>query len=1099
MTVKSITAYDNNTKQLVNDLTFGSAAGNIDPQQTVRVKLDCTTNSKDVTVYRIDTVYDVFEMGGQSPIFKDQISTTYMVVSTVTDWLREVYSNNQGNAFIGTKFSRNQKNYMHTNSTNSTGKSDMDYTGHVFATFPDTVMISTSNPSAVSLSHYRIANTNTRMLSGTSSRVKGLYFTLDKDADADLKAFAVPAAGQGNKTPAQYGEEVNVVANYGASKLAELGLAAIDQNTGDILHYGFYDYYHPLEKRWYRGGANGYAKHADGGKNSDGAFKGYTLQQVQDAGNQQVTDPADSTLKPLNSIDGYKTRTHVVWTYDEYMAGEDYNKQSGQETVRYVSRDKVGLDVDGNIVYKYNFVLVKVSNALVFGDDGSCSMSTPIPGIYVTAGYKDVSWKSNTMQQWLAYDGKTKLGEAKAVGQVVVASDEDTNPLTPSVPVTFQVVDDLGLQSMKKQYNDISNQFASYKESDFKQVDFKGSQVNPYVKLQDALGEVLLQSATTVNYATADSFSSNKIDVLTTIDSRYQIGELAYKVATQSDPITPEVALKASLYQGHYYYDDAHQFPVLTATKLAESDVSAITTQTVDGQKLSVGTATVQNVKVVKDIDGNWHYLNAPKMETTWDTTSYSAPYRVKTSTQVGANNNTPVYEQVTYAVFKDEHGVHTNTVANTHKIIKPNSFPSEYRNEMEKAVDTMHYWQEIALKNIAGSGATDIVKQVRDDFNSINTYYINYNVLSFNNLKEIANEAMSLVTTTWVNSERPKMDPINKDQQMKNPVTGELLWEQDPVYSTTASALQVEVAIRNYNIAKSRLVKMDYSANKLANEIAWSLNNSALDNLDLVDIKKLAVTEGAPDEFDNKTFTEVKSTTAKFGTVENGVLVNKTAEGQQAYTAESWANYINCLGNAIYVAQNATAKANDRSEAFFARKNLMLAENNLDPFTPVDPDPQPGNDITVSGTTFVCTDLVGVNHNKGIIGIEVVTDFTLDDKGHIVGGTVVATSTADGSFTATIPAGTKEIGFRGATTIDRVVTLAGDTNITGAEIPVVICDYNRDTFVNGMDTAKYSKALSVYDVNMDFNGDGFVNGMDTGVYAKFINQTVTYNPLTIA
>ena len=122
-----------------------------------------------------------------------------------------------------------------------------------------------------------------------------------------------------------------------------------------------------------------------------------------------------------------------------------------------------------------------------------------------------------------------------------------------------------------------------------------------------------------------------------------------------------------------------------------------------------------------------------------------------------------------------------------------------------------------------------------------------------------------------------------------------------------------------------------------------------------------------------------------------------------------------------------------------------------------------------------------------------------MDDKGHIVGGTVVATSTADGSFTATIPAGTKEIGFRGATTIDRVVTLAGDANITGAEIPVVICDYNRDTFVNGMDTAKYSKALSVYDVNMDFNGDGFVNGMDTGVYAKFINQTVTYNPLTIA
>jgi hypothetical protein len=143
---------------------------------------------------------------------------------------------------------------------------------------------------------------------------------------------------------------------------------------------------------------------------------------------------------------------------------------------------------------------------------------------------------------------------------------------------------------------------------------------------------------------------------------------------------------------------------------------------------------------------------------------------------------------------------------------------------------------------------------------------------------------------------------------------------------------------------------------------------------------------------------------------------------------------------------------------------------------------------ITVSGTVKIATNLTGTNSTVGIIGLDIVAN-----------GEVVATTAKDGTFTATIPAGTTELTISGQSSIPRTVTLSGTSNVEGAIIPVVICDYNNDTRVNAADMSIFSTSFAGdYDVYCDYNGDGKVNAADMGVFSIFSGNTVTYSEIAL-
>lgn len=144
---------------------------------------------------------------------------------------------------------------------------------------------------------------------------------------------------------------------------------------------------------------------------------------------------------------------------------------------------------------------------------------------------------------------------------------------------------------------------------------------------------------------------------------------------------------------------------------------------------------------------------------------------------------------------------------------------------------------------------------------------------------------------------------------------------------------------------------------------------------------------------------------------------------------------------------------------------------------------------ISVSGTINIATNLDGTQSSAGIGGIDILAN-----------GVVVATSASDGTFTANVPVGTTELTIhRDKATVDRTVTLSGNSDISGVKIPVVICDYNSDNVFDISDYMTFMDAYSnVYALYCDLNGDNVIDISDYMTFASFVNKTVVYVPLAL-
>jgi hypothetical protein len=172
-----------------------------------------------------------------------------------------------------------------------------------------------------------------------------------------------------------------------------------------------------------------------------------------------------------------------------------------------------------------------------------------------------------------------------------------------------------------------------------------------------------------------------------------------------------------------------------------------------------------------------------------------------------------------------------------------------------------------------------------------------------------------------------------------------------------------------------------------------------------------------------------------------------------------------------------------------------------LYPLITVDVSPEiSSGTITVSGKVVVAIDETGTTYYDGVVGINVYVGGYIDSNNNnkIVGGELVATTASDGTFTAQIPAGTQELIFDGKTTVPRKVTLNGDKDVSNAVVPIVICDYNHDGYINGSDSGEFTGYLDEKYIYTDINGDGDWNGSDMGSYSYFIGKTVDYADLLI-
>ena len=240
-----------------------------------------------------------------------------------------------------------------------------------------------------------------------------------------------------------------------------------------------------------------------------------------------------------------------------------------------------------------------------------------------------------------------------------------------------------------------------------------------------------------------------------------------------------------------------------------------------------------------------------------------------------------------------------------------------------------------------------------------------------------------------------------------------------------------------------------------------------------------------------------------------NAKYNEETGEYDKVYTDESWEAYVNALGECLEVARYRDNDPNKNvHNAYQARSHLVICENNLELIDEEEPDEPPVGDdtITVSGKVVIANSLDGEAGEDGIIGIYVYAD-TADAP--------VATTAADGTFTAEVPVGTTSLVISNHTfangahdpnstgcTVDRTVTLSGTADASGAVIPVIVCDYNGDGSVTTADLQTFNRAKgakttdSNYNVYCNLNADTSVTTADKQIFNRFkgnVKPSYTY------
>lgn len=995
------------------------------------INLDVTTlfdtNTNESRVYEIVITYDVIvkENGSDVTIAEGLKARDYIYLANEVSWAETFYPGDvqeDGCIWMPSELAgAGAGNTRTKNGFKSIATSSYTDGNYIYTTYPEYVVLSTDNLSAVD--HYAVRHQNTA--GGILNRdrsIDGVYYFDNKTVMNDATGTEV-TVNQNNPIP------------------------VFDKTTGDLLFIGKYDVSY------------------DGGKTF--TERGKTEAEVE-------------TLKDsfTGANEDFVTRTNVVYTLDEA-------KQAGIIAAYHVENGE------------YQYVYLKAGSGSYAFDNllSTISMRGPVDGFYLNTGKLTVAKGKTKDALFLTYDGSTAVQGTTTPIEANICFYNGTKSATGVIK--FVIADTSASASVAEKLETIKNILNNYRDTDFIADD-------TLTKATAAIENALKVNAMPLTPTSAVQLQDKTSRQFVTAIEANEAGDVAYTPVTNISDIP--VDMRANVYynsaNGIYYADKEFVAPIYSSARLTSAGVT--------NGKDAAGMAVIL-------VDGVYYHANTASYEKEW---SNDGTYNyVDTSVQATNDNGELLYNQVQFKHY-NANGKEVRNNDNWVVTAPETSFQivkdgNDNRGLYSKANDYLQWTIEYAYSQIDPAIAARLFNEVSKVRNGMNSF--NFDVVTYNKMVDLAKtiESQYSITLTYdakeavidadgntsvdaegnvVTQTVEKTDTISFGSYNSYANNKDITIKSTKVTSNLSSA-QVDEYVRLFSFYMSKVVERGYNGTQLEKEIVCASGNA---------YSAYTVTVPTYDA-DDKLVTngQVNSTTAtaKFGKFVDGVLVNQNADGNQAYTEESWNNYVNALAEAVAVAQLGNGSYAHKDKAYYNAaagdydanidicywRDSMLQKAEI-ALTPFESEPPVDDTITISGTVMIATDTTGTAYTAGIVGINVC-----------VGDEVVATSAADGTFTAVVPKGTTELTFTGDTTIDRTVTLSGTADVTDAVVPIVICDYNKDTRVNATDKGIFAAAYSGdYNVYCDFNGDGKVNATDKGLLASLYGQTVAYNPLAL-
>lgn len=813
-------------------------------------------------------------------------------------------------------------------------------------------------------------------------------------------------------------------------------MAAFDKFTGDVLNYEKVDYT------------------TDGGQTW---VKGVAASQVPSNGVSRVNHAY--TLSELN---GGKALAAAVKDSNGYYTAVYLKSGSGD--------------------FAYSNLLGKVSGA------------TGIDGLYIQTGSVTLSKDSSSSLDLFKYDGSTDISQVSKK-EVKLSFFCDKNPATGSLKVT--VADDGNRSQFNSAYDSLNSYIKNYRPSDFKDYDKASGSSATYDAATAALAAGFEARQSPLNLSTAGTLSSAFTKTPVTSEVKTVIGEPATKPVTSLDQLPAALAAYATTDGNYYYADSAMSQPYYTTEALTDADVTVQTSTNVGGQAYTVGMDKTGQT-VVKS-GSSWYFLNAQAYATAWDTTSYeAAPYAINGAEKEGTFNQAKFvyYNANGVAVSKDftvKHMVTEKSIVNNGSE-ETRALAMQARDKMRYAVDQC---AQMLSVTVAGQIFTD-VSSIRDGMTDAN-----FDLPEYQKMVSVAKDAEEMYAADiYLKSDESKTvlatcgwNQIDKTIADLANTNGNDAADYTYAFSTSTSSLLIEEAVRMFKLYMGTVTERGYIGDKVEAEVshasgsAYSAMTTTWTDSGKVDADGNAIKNAA---------IATTATSAKYGAVEGGKLVNK---GEKVYTDESWTNYVNALAAAVDVATTgngdyahkdaATYVPADKdnytanlSACFTAYKNLVDAENSLEETTAP-------SGFAVTGKVLALANTSGklAGDKFTVIGCDV-----------IINGETVATTGQDGTFTIpSLAAGKYTATLSYQYGFDRNITIeVKDGNVDLGNLGMVVCNFNKDGYVNASDYAIYFAASNTklgaakYNASCDFNHDGYINATDYAVYYAFSNARLS-------
>ena len=841
------------------------------------------------------------------------------------------------------------------------------------------------------------------------------------------------------------------------------------------------------------------AKDADRTMDGMYTFKDATVQDSYN--NKSVTVNSANAIALCDPVTGDLLNYKLV----------DYTTDGGETWVKGVTASQVPSNATSRVNHAYTLAQVNSGGALaaavknsdgyytaVYLKNGSgdytysnlmgkVSLSSGIDGFYIQTAATSLDGDNvkNTSIDFLQYDGQTDVS-AMSGQSINVCFYSTAKVATASISLT--VSDGGDLSQFNSAYSALDSYIKSYRPSDFK--DYANGSSATYEAATAALAAGYEAKVSPLNADTASVLSSEFARTAVTSEVKTVLGEPATQPVTDKSQLPAALAATATTDGTYFYADKAMSQPYYNTTALTDSDVTGKTTTEIGGTSYTTGKdATGQ--AVVKS-GSTWYFLNTQVYATAWDTDTYeAAPYAINGAAKEGAYNQAKFtyYNANGVAVSKD----YTVKHMVTQKAIVNNG--SETRALAMQARDKMLYAVDQCAKMLSVTVAGQIytnVSSVRDNMTDAN-----FNLPEYKKMVSVAKDAEAmysadiyltadetktvLATCAWNEVEQTIAGLAAKEGNDASDYTY--------AYSTSTSSLLIEEAIRMFSLYMGTVTERGYIGDKVEAEVSHASGSA------YTAMTTTWTDSGKTDE-DGKAIQNAAiattATTAKYGAVEGGQLVNK---GEKVYTDESWTNYVNALAAAVDVATTgngdyahkdaATYVPADKdnytanlSACFTAYKNLVDAENSLE-------------EATAPAGFAVTGKVLALASDQG----ELATDeFTVIGCDVIINGETVATTGEDGTFTIpALAAGTYTATLSYAYGYDRDITITvTDGDVDLGSMGMVVCNYSKDEFINAADYAIYFASSGAtngddsYNAACDFNHDGYVNSSDYAIYNAF-------------